>query len=570
MVSDRNRGRRDVLKTSGALFGVGLAGCLGGEAEEVEGGVEQPEYVVRPEMGSDSQVLSETLDPGFTGADIDTTGNVYQMLYDFLVAETPAPDHEIVPQLATDWEIDGTTVEFTLREGVQFHSGNELTAEDVVYSFERAEEMDGPAWSLFRGQVETANMHTPDDYTVIVELEEPWLQFIGSLANFAIVDKETIEANEEDGDWGHEWMQGHAAGCGPYKLEEFDNAAHIRFERFEDYWGGWDDHDNPINKYEGLIGQEDSTIIQMWESDDAHYVGHNLANETYDRLEPEDDTVIYEVDTIQHWFMSFNTTKEPYDDVNVRNAISEAVDYETAQDLIMPGSQAGAGPVPRPLEEHNENIEPGGAPDTDAAQDRIDAADYTLDEINEAGGMRFSDYSGSGPVNEVPLLFQDNLGSVGIESEIRNVTFAEISESSSNPDEAVSGFGANYRGGGGAPVTADPYLYLSHHSNALGSNFYSLHWYQDDEVDELLEATRDGATYEDVREPTDEVQEILDAEKPVMWVSNPRHFVAMKTQLKGFQFRATTGQRMYPYDWDWDPEATAEDHPDARDPTDMA
>ena len=570
MVSDHNHSRRRMLKTGGVFLGGGLAGCLGGDEPEGEddgtdaggSGRAQPEYLFRPDVGRD-RIIGETLDPGFTGADIDSVGNVYQMTYDFLVAEEPAPSHEIIPQLATDWTIDGTTITLDIREDVKFHSGNELTSEDVYYSFERAAEMDGPAWSTFRGSLTVDGMSTPDEYTFEVELEEPWLQFIGSLANFAIVDKELVQEHEVDGDWGHDWMQDNTAGCGPYRMTEWTPDERVRWERFEDYWGGWD-QDNPIDQVEGGIINEDSTIIQMWEDGDAHYVGHNQSFEMYERLGERDDTVIYEFSTIQHWFMSFNTTKEPFDDLNVRNAISEAVDYEGAQDLIIPGSIPGAGPVPRPLPEHNENIEPGGPQDLDAAQDRLDAADYTLDEINDMGGMEFSQYSDTGPVREVPLYWQDNLGDVGMESNIQNVTFAEISESSSNPDEAISGFGANYRGGGGAPVTADPYLYLSHHSDVLGSNFYTLHWYQDDELDELLEASRAGATPEEVQEPIDEAQELLDAEKPVMWVSNPTHFAMFSANLKGFGFRATTGQRWYPYDWSWDPDATSADHPDAR------
>jgi peptide/nickel transport system substrate-binding protein len=578
MVSEDQRvGRRDILKTTGGVvIGGGLAGCSGnggngngnggngngnggngngGNGGGGGGGSSQPDYVNRPELGSSQQIITVTLDPGFSAPSIDSTGNVYQASYDFLVAESPAPDHELVPRLATEWEvIDNRTFEFTLKEGVMFHSGNELTAEDVIYSFERAYNMEGPAFSTFRGFVTPEGLSAPDDYTVRIELEEPWVHFLGALANFSIVDSQLVQENEQDGDWGHEWMQSNTAGCGPYVMTEWDNSARVRWERFEDYHGGWDHVENPIENIQGQNIEENSTIIQMWDQNEAHYTGHNLAQETYDQLEQRDDTVINDIDTIQVWIMTFNTTKAPYDDVNVRNAISEAVDYEAAQDLIIPGSKPGAGPVPRPMAGHNDDIEPEGAADPEAAQDLLDQADYTLDEVNEAGGMQFAKYRDTGPVDRVPLLWQENLAQIDMESSIRNVTFGEISDSTASPEDAISGYGANWRGGGGAPVTVDPYTYLSHHSSVLGSNFYTVHWWEDEEVDELMEDARASESLEEAREPYNEAQRIINDAKPLMWVSNPRHFVMMREEIDGFNYRATTGQRWYPYEWSWNPE----------------
>lgn len=557
MVSDHGLNRRNLLKTTGGLVaGATLAGCAGnGNGNGGNGtGSSQPEYIVRPELGDSDRIITGTLDPGFTAPSVDSIGNVFQMHYDFLVAEEPAPSHEIAPQLASDWEvIDSQTIEFEIRDGVQFHSGNELTSEDVAYSFERAYHLDGPAFATFRGFITPDGLNTPDDETFVLELERPWVHVTGALADFAIVDKELVQEHEEDGDWGSDWMEDNTAGCGPYVMTEWDLSQRVRWERFEDYWGEWPE--NPIEKVEGLGTEEDSTIIQMWQSGDSHYVGHNLAQESYELLNERDDTTIHEFDTIQHWMMTFNTTQAPYDDVNVRRAISAAVDYESAQDLIIPGSQPGAGPVPRPLEGHNDDIEPAGPSDFDAARDFLDNADYTLDEINEAGGMQFSQYRDTGPVRRVPLLWQENLAQVDIESSIQNVTFGEITDSSASPDDAISGYGANYRGGGGAPVTPDPYLYPTHHSSALGRDFYSLHWWQDDEVDELLEAGRDSESIEASYEPYNEAQEIIHDAQPVMWVSNPRHFATMRSEIEGFSFRASTGQRWYPYDWSWNPDA---------------
>lgn len=109
-------------------------------------------------------------------------------IYDTLVLPAQgAPGH--VPHLATGWEIDGATFTFTLREGVTFHSGNPMTADDVVFSIERMQAM-GQGLSFLLASVES--VEAVDPLTVRITLAEPYTPFIASLVRVPIVDKATV------------------------------------------------------------------------------------------------------------------------------------------------------------------------------------------------------------------------------------------------------------------------------------------------------------------------------------------------------------------------------------------
>ncbi|MDK2906851.1 MAG: peptide/nickel transport system substrate-binding protein [Petrotoga sp.] len=263
--------------------------------------------VKNPDMIFDA-TLSEpdTLDPHH--AQDDASGEVLFNVYDFLIAYDEGNMTEFVPMLSTVvpsvengyLRDGGTTYIFPIREGVKFHNGNDLTPEDVEYTFERGLLYDppgGPMWFLLeplfgvrsiRTLVEDyvgvswdtifdddMNPTTPEYEEALVNfyyevidpavevqgnevhfhLERPWAPFLNIVAAGwgwgAILDKEySIELGIWDGNaegwWKyHGWRKeqspyaDHAMGTGPYKLVEWDHAQQrVTLERNDDYWRG--------------------------------------------------------------------------------------------------------------------------------------------------------------------------------------------------------------------------------------------------------------------------------------------------------------------------------------------
>lgn len=169
-------------------------------------------------------------------------------VYEFLV-DIPPDGPEPVPMLATEVPSgdnglisdDGLTYTFPIREGVTFHDGTELTADDVKYSWDRVMEMNLP-----EGQASTlldtvAETRVVDDYTFEVTLAEADASFLTSVVYStpaAIVSQDAVEENGGVvAEQPNEFMDGNIVGTGPHQLVSWERNEQLEFEIFEDYWG---------------------------------------------------------------------------------------------------------------------------------------------------------------------------------------------------------------------------------------------------------------------------------------------------------------------------------------------
>ncbi|MCR4392705.1 MAG: ABC transporter substrate-binding protein, partial [Candidatus Acetothermia bacterium] len=215
----------------------------------------------------------ETLDPAwhYDTASATAIFNIYETLV-FYDRENV---DKFVPQLATAWEVsaDGLTYTFTIRKGVKFHAGGDLTPEDVAYSFHRALIQDrsgGPIHMLLEPILDVDSIATLAEKVgdaealrlvqeavkvvgdkVVIELAYPFAPFIQIVAGSwcSILDKEWVIAQ---GGWDGSvnWRKWHdpaaeeselfkvANGTGPFKLERWVPGEEISFVRNEDYWRG--------------------------------------------------------------------------------------------------------------------------------------------------------------------------------------------------------------------------------------------------------------------------------------------------------------------------------------------
>ena len=139
---------------------------------------------------------------------------------------------EIVPCLAERWEqIDDCTTRFYLRDDVTFHNGEKLTADDVVYTIQRATEMPSSAaiFSAFDGE----NTKAVDDLTVDVVTKEPFAAVLNYLASTrgGIVCKKAVEEMGDD-------AFGRApVGTGPFMFDNWVTGTSITLKRNDNYWG---------------------------------------------------------------------------------------------------------------------------------------------------------------------------------------------------------------------------------------------------------------------------------------------------------------------------------------------
>jgi len=322
LISEITRGRltrREAMRR-GAAAGLALpalatiagVGAPGAAAQEATPDADaRPGGVLRVGLSADPAEL----DPHLTS--LTAAWHLIEHVYETLVTydETLAP----IPALAESWDIseDGLTYTFTLRQGVMFHNGREFVADDVVYNYNRIvdEATASPYSSDF---VNVTSVEAPDAATAVFSLSTPDASFLAKLmgTSFFIVAQEEVEANGD-------LMQTMAgAGTGPFRFVEYIPNTSATLERNPDYW------DAPLPYLDGL---------ELTVASDPTVRRTALVQGTVDLIEyaPVQDLPIFEGDdTLAVYgdqntnirYMGVNVTREPFNILEVRQAIAMVID----------------------------------------------------------------------------------------------------------------------------------------------------------------------------------------------------------------------------------------------------
>jgi len=188
-----------------------------------------------------------SLDPAesfeFSGQD------ALENVYDRLIRILPANNFELEPGLAESWSVseDGRTYTFKMKEGIKFHSGNPVTAEDAAWSLQRVVKLNKtPAFILTQFGFTPENVDqmikvtSPTEFTITTDKAYAQSFFYNILTAIvaSVVDKQEAMAHEQNGDMGYEWLKTNSAGSGPFRLRGWKPNDSIVLERADDYWGG--------------------------------------------------------------------------------------------------------------------------------------------------------------------------------------------------------------------------------------------------------------------------------------------------------------------------------------------
>ncbi|MCX6348554.1 MAG: ABC transporter substrate-binding protein [Candidatus Aureabacteria bacterium] len=293
-----------------------------------------------------------TLDPAFI---VDVPGGALSAkIYNGLVRFDS--DGKVVPDLASSWEIspDGKKYRFHLREGVKFHNGRPLEAQDAVYSWSRLLDpaVASPRDWLLQGVKgardfqegktrEISGIRTEAPRTVAVELEEPSPLFLSMLAmpNASIVPREEVEK------WGRSFAD-HPSGTGPFLLREWKHGERIELAANPEYYRG-----SP--KIAGVLYRvipEDLTAAVEFEGGNLDLLEIPRAEfRKYTTREPWKERVRDRVG-LNVYYLGFNCQTAPYSDPRFRRALNLALDRKKIIATILEGrAVAAAGPVPPEL-----------------------------------------------------------------------------------------------------------------------------------------------------------------------------------------------------------------------------
>ncbi len=320
-------------------------------------------------------------------------GGVYVITapaYNGLLATSPYDElaAEIIPDLARSWDISdgGATVNFNLAEGVTWHDGQPFSADDVKWTIERIknppEGMVSPRQGVFRGTVESVEVIDPNTVQLKSDGFSPLLVPLFSNGWNGIIPKHISEVDPVNA------MMTQVVGTGAFRLMEPPTTTLWRFERNPDYF---DENLPYLDEIEYHIIQDPQAQAAALLTKKVYFNdsigGINFSPELAESVAGQEEGLEFHpvpTITVSHFVM--NGTKAPFDDLRVRQAISEAIQREAIADL---GPQAGTvgtgnfplGPWALPQEMQESLI--GYGPDMDV---RIDNAKSLLESYESENG----------------------------------------------------------------------------------------------------------------------------------------------------------------------------------------
>lgn len=283
-----------------------------------------------------------TLDPAAM------TGNeavgVVVNLYDSLVELDPQQLTRVMPALAKAWSVspDGKTLLFRLRDDVIFHSGNPLTAADVVWSMRRILHLNLAQASVWKSYgFSKQNIDTlitaPDAYTVKLVLpkaNDPQLVIysLAALGNLGILDSKTVQHHAQNNDWGNRWLTTNEAGSGPFSLESWQAKDMLRMTRNPHYWRG----EAKMRRVVMRHFQESQTLRLMVEKGDLD-IASNMAVSDINALRNRPHMTIDAVQRGTMYYVAMNMKEPDFANPKVREAIRYLIDYKGINNALMPG-----------------------------------------------------------------------------------------------------------------------------------------------------------------------------------------------------------------------------------------
>jgi peptide/nickel transport system substrate-binding protein len=392
----------------------------------------KPATQAQPKLVRFMLANTPNMDPA-VGSD-EASSAAFVNLYDSLVF--PQPGGTVSLSLATAYRVsdDGLVWEFDLRQGVKFHSGNELTAEDVAFSMTRLTEIGEGFGYLFKGKVKTSE--APSPYTVRFTLSEPFGPFLATLVRLYVVDKKTVVTNEvaggsygANGDYGKAWLQSHDAGSGPYTVADFQQDQYLLASRFNDYWGEFDPN-NP-DQFKLLSSSDPVTVKTMISRRELEITGPYEPIENYTAMDAVEGVDVGKFAVGSLMSLTLNNQVAPTDDLHFRKAVALAIDYATMVDKIYPGSKKAASVVSRVVAGYNPNA-------SSFAQDKEKA----LAELKQS---KYYSQLSKYPLDvawiaETPdreklaLLIQANLTEIGITVNVVKLPWLSLVDGSTKPE----------------------------------------------------------------------------------------------------------------------------------------
>lgn len=323
--------RRTLLKLAAASGAVGYAGQLAAVAPTAAAGQRPRAVALRRQEAKQGGTLNwgyglgqiPTLDPAQVNLGI-VAGELLANLFSGLVQF----DQELglVPDLAETWEVtpDGLQYTFKLRQGLTFHNGDPLTANDLVYTYQRTTDpnLASPHANKLRLVTEIT---APDDVTLVIKQSEPYVPFLATACSrgpgraLHPISKRAID------EMGDEQFGLAPVGCGPFKIvpETVEVGGGFEMVAFEEWYAGRPLLDKVVVR---LIPEESSRVSAL-EANDVDMLDI-LPPVGVEQVQENGDLTVVEAPGTNWYGLAMNQSRPPWDKLEARMAVAKAIDRQ--------------------------------------------------------------------------------------------------------------------------------------------------------------------------------------------------------------------------------------------------
>lgn len=472
---------------------IALSGCAGGKS------------------GNSSQIivgipqdLEDSLDPhkSVAAGTKEVLFNVFEGLL------KPDSDGNIIPAVAAKYDVseDGKTYTFTLREGVKFHNGNPVTAEDVKYSIEKSAGMTGeePLIAAF-SLIDSVNIVSEQIVEIVLSQSDSDFPAYLAMTNAAIIPKDNTSPDTNP------------IGTGPYRYVSRSPQENIVMERFEDYWGEKAHIENVTFKIES---NADMIVMDLRGGSIDMYA--RLTTAQVSQLGEGFRVMEGSMNLIQALYL--NNEVKPFDDARVRQAMCYAVDVDQLLALTADGkgTPIGSSMFPAFKKYYIEELSDTYPHDVEKAKELLAEAGYP-----DGFDMTITVPSNYQPHIDTAQVLVEQLKEAGIRATIQLVEWNSwLSDvyTDRNYESTVVGVDAS-------SMTAR--ALLERFMSSAGNNFTN---YSNAEYDALYEQAIASADDEKQTELYKEMERILAEDAANVYIQDMAEFVVLNEKFDGYTF----------------------------------
>lgn len=429
---------------------------------------------------------------------------------------------------------DGLTYTVTLKDGIKFHDGEPLTADDVVFTYNipLSEDYDGVRGDYFESLEKVEKV---DDLTIKFTLNKVDVQFPSVGLSFGILPEHLLK-DVPIADLGeHEFNTKNPVGSGPFKFVENKKGQYVKVEAFDDYYQGRPHLDTITMKIvpdaNAMLTQLQNRDIDFWAAVPATDV---------DTVQEFADDIGIRIESglaLSYTFLGYNFRNDLFKEKEVRQAITHAIDRETIVNELLEGKGQVADVPESPLSwAYNPDV-PKFEYDPEKAKQMLADAGWTpgADGILEKDGKRFSfeikTNQGNKAREDIIVVLQNQLKEVGIEAKPKIMEFSALIKDINPPNR-------NYEAlllGWSLATDPDP-SGIFHTKNAEKGN--NMGAYSNPELDKLMDEQLQERDKEKRKELIGKIQQGIAEDQPYTFIYYPEEFRAMPAELQGYEFHA--------------------------------